>query len=105
MDRNDEAGVTTVFVDKVRFKHLGKRGYCLFHYDVINGRFNPCEMGKGMDKNGEVIDRYMNVQWQADPWILPDGTLLMPSSHQPESQSPTPSATPPTPAQQTIPFS
>ena len=105
VDRNDEAGVTTVFVDKVRFKPLGRRGYCLFHYDVINGRFNPCEMGKGMDKNGEVIDRYMNVQWQADPWILPDGTLLMPSSHQPESLSPTPSATPPTPAQQTIPFS
>ena len=80
VDRNDEAGVTTVHVDKVRFKHLGKRGQCMFHYEVINGRFNPCSLGRSMNHEGDMVMRYADVQWQTQPWILPDGTLLQPVS-------------------------
>ncbi|MBO7419275.1 MAG: toprim domain-containing protein [Bacteroidaceae bacterium] len=100
VDRDDEKGVTTVFVDKVRFKHLGKRGFSYLHYDPINGRFNPCEISKAMNHNGEVIERYANVQWQAEPWILPDGTLLMPGYEERVIEP----IEPPTPTQQTLPF-
>jgi len=79
VDRNDEMEVTTVYVDKVRFKHLGKRGHCHMHYEVMNGRFNPCGIGKSMNHDGEVIDRYNNVLWQVMPWIAGDGTLYPPS--------------------------
>ena len=86
---NDEMEVTTVYVDKVRFKHLGKRGHCYFHYEVMNGRFHPCGIGKAMNRDGEVTDRYQNVSWQTDSWISPDGTLIPPQL---------PSYTPPAPA-------
>ena len=33
IDRDDSRQQTTVFVDKVRFKHLGTRGECTLHYD------------------------------------------------------------------------
>ena len=89
VDRNDEMEVTTVYVDKVRFKHLGKRGHCYFHYEVMNGRFHPCGIGKAMNRDGEVTDRYQNVSWQTDSWISPDGTLIPPQL---------PSYTPPAPA-------
>ena len=79
VDRNDEMEVTTVYVDKVRFKHLGHRGFCHMHYEVMNGRFNPCDIGKSMNHDGEVIDRYNNVLWQVMPWIAGDGTLSPPS--------------------------
>ena len=122
VDRNDEAGVTTVHVDKVRFKHLGKRGQCLFHYDVINGRFNPCGMGRALTKDGGWEMRFSDVQWQTQPWIMPDGSLLPPLLPNGNSSAPllhnsngaapplhsSNRAAPPRPAdiaQQTIPFS
>ncbi len=82
VDRNDESGVTTVHVDKVRFKHLGKRGMCHFHYEIINGRFNPCGVGQAATRNGDVITRYANVKWQTRPWIMSDGTLVPPLLHE-----------------------
>lgn len=96
VDRNDEMEVTTVYVDKVRFKHLGKRGHCYFHYEVMNGRFHPCGIGKAMNRDGEVTDRYQNVSWQTDSWIRPDGTLIhtQPASGIPPAPAPASSASP-----------
>lgn len=79
VDRNDEVGITTIHVDKVRFKHLGKRGMCHFHYEVTNGRFNPCGIGRAMSHEGDAVMRYANVQWQTQSWLLPDGTQLPPT--------------------------
>ena len=96
VDRNDEMEVTTVYVDKVRFKHLGKRGHCYFHYEVMNGRFHPCGIGKAMNRDGEVTDRYQNVSWQTDSWIRPDGTLIhtQPASGIPPAPAPASSDSP-----------
>ena len=41
IDRDDTQRRTTVFVDKVRFKHLGTRGECTMHYDPVSGRYLP----------------------------------------------------------------
>ena len=41
VDRDDTQRRTTVFVDKVRFKHLGTRGECTMHYDPVSGRYLP----------------------------------------------------------------
>jgi twinkle protein len=39
VDRNDDIHMTTIYIDKVRFKHLGNRGAVRFRYDVLSGRF------------------------------------------------------------------
>lgn len=41
IDRDDSRRQTTVYVDKVRFKHLGTRGECTMHYDPVSGRYLP----------------------------------------------------------------
>ncbi|MBQ8866893.1 MAG: AAA family ATPase [Bacteroidaceae bacterium] len=41
VDRDDAQRRTTVYVDKVRFKHLGTRGECTLHYDPVSGRYLP----------------------------------------------------------------
>ena len=38
-----DAGVTRVYVDKVKFKHLVSVGMASFIYDPVNGRYLPCE--------------------------------------------------------------
>ena len=99
VDRNDERGVTTIFVDKVRFKHLGKRGSCYLHYEVMNGRFNPCDVGRVYCDDGDVADRYTNVRWQVNSWIHADGSISMPLG------KPAAAFTPPIPTMATLPFS
>lgn len=46
VDRDDDLQVVTICVDKVKFKHLGTRGECFFHYDKISGRYVPCTLRK-----------------------------------------------------------
>ena len=41
IDRDDTQRRTTLYVDKVRFKHLGTRGECTLHYDPVSGRYLP----------------------------------------------------------------
>lgn len=44
VDRNDDKGLVTIYIDKVRFKHLGKGNTSAkFVYDFISGRYFPCE--------------------------------------------------------------
>lgn len=42
IDRDDDLKVVTVYVDKVKFKHLGSRGGVTMHYDELSGRYVPC---------------------------------------------------------------
>lgn len=46
VDRDDDLQVVTVYVDKVKFKHLGTRGQVHLHYDVLTGRYVPCTIQK-----------------------------------------------------------
>lgn len=43
VERDKEVGVTRVYVDKVKFKHLGVGGMASFVYDPVSGRYLPCE--------------------------------------------------------------
>ena len=58
----------TVYIDKVRFKHLGS-GYthAKFVYNRINGRYWPCEEdivhGPDGDKPGPVNTKFDNENW------------------------------------------
>lgn len=42
VDRDDAVGVTRVYVEKVKFKHLGHKGVATFAYDPVSGRYLPC---------------------------------------------------------------
>lgn len=57
--RDYEESETRVYVQKVKFDHWGKQGFCRFKYDPESGRFN--EYYGGM----ENFDRY--------PWIYEQG--------------------------------
>ena len=46
IDRDDDLQLVTTYVDKVKFKHLGNRGECYFHYDKVSGRYLPCTIQK-----------------------------------------------------------
>ena len=46
VDRDDDLQLVTVYVDKVKFKHLGTRGECYLHYDKVSGRYVPCTLKK-----------------------------------------------------------
>ena len=67
VDREDEKGLVNIFVDKVKFKHLGNRGVTQFVYNRVNGRYSPCEegivSGPEGDKPGPVNTRYDNLNW------------------------------------------
>ncbi|MCI1647132.1 MAG: DNA primase, partial [Bacteroides sp.] len=67
-ERNDDTGLVTIHVDKVKFKHLGSRGEALFVYNVVNGRYSPCEegivRGREGDKPGPV-----NTVFDTESWI------------------------------------
>lgn len=62
IDRDDSKGITTAFVDKVRFKHLGNRGEATFVYNRVNGRFSPCGVSEG-DNPGPVGTLFDNARW------------------------------------------
>ena len=46
VDRDDGAGVVRLFVDKVKFKHLGHHGVAVFTYDMLSGRYEPFEANR-----------------------------------------------------------
>ena len=67
VDRDDPNELTTVFVDKCRFKHLGDRGEFHFHYDRQTGRFYPCDIAGDNDptapKGHSTRVRWWNIRW------------------------------------------
>jgi len=67
IERNDDTGIATVHIDKVKFKHLGSRGKAFFVYNVMNGRYAPCEEGPiniPGNKPGPI-----NTKFDIDSWV------------------------------------
>lgn len=68
VNRDDAKQLVTVYIDKVRFKHLGS-GYthAKFVYNRINGRYWPCEEDivhrPDGDKPGPVNTVFDNENW------------------------------------------
>ena len=44
VDRDDDLKVVSIYVDKVKIKHLGTRGVVFFHYDELSGRYVSCNL-------------------------------------------------------------
>jgi len=62
VERDDKAGLVRIHIDKVKFKHLGSRGEVTFVYNVINGRYSPCEEGTG-ERPGPLNTKFDNKTW------------------------------------------
>lgn len=81
VDRDDDKNIVTIYIDKVRFKHLGSaRTSAKFVYNRINGRFWPCEEDivhtPDGDKPGPVNTQFDNENWLKN--ISTQGCLFEP---------------------------
>lgn len=56
--RNMETGISEIYVQKAKFKHLGEIGYTLNRFNVNNGRYTD------IDTNGDTV--YDNETWLKD---------------------------------------
>lgn len=55
VDRNDKKEIVTIYIDKVRFKHLGRGGTSAkFVYNYVSGRYFPCKEGIIHTREGDV---------------------------------------------------
>ncbi len=66
--RDDAKGLVNIFIDKVKFKHLGTHGEALFVYNIVNGRYSPCEEGLSVI-NGEERPGPVNTRFETKSWI------------------------------------
>jgi DNA primase/helicase len=73
VERNKEIGITRVYVDKVKFKHLGVGGVATFVYDPVNGRYLPCE--ESHDPAVPPEQRARNTVYDSSCW-LPEKELF-----------------------------
>lgn len=67
VERDKEVGVTRVYVDKVKFKHLGTGGVAVFVYDPVNGRYLPCE--ESNDPSVPVNGRVRGTLFDGSCWL------------------------------------
>ncbi|WP_291595828.1 bifunctional DNA primase/helicase [Bacteroides sp.] len=73
VERDKEVGVTRVYVDKVKFKHLGLGGMVTFAYDPVGGRYLPCT--ESHDPAVPVDKRVGGVTYDSTCW-LPEKELF-----------------------------
>lgn len=73
VERDKEVGVTRVYVDKVKFKHLGVGGMVTFAYDPVGGRYLPCT--ESHDPAVPVDRRVGGVTYDSTCW-LPEKELF-----------------------------
>ena len=73
VERDKEVGVTRVYVDKVKFKHLGVGGMASFVYDPVSGRYLPCE--ESHDPSLSADQRVRNTMFDNSCW-LPEKELF-----------------------------
>ncbi|MBD3590364.1 bifunctional DNA primase/helicase [Bacteroides sp. GM023] len=73
VERDKEVGVTRVYVDKVKFKHLGLGGMVTFAYDPVSGRYLPCT--ESHDPAVPVDRRVGGVTYDSTCW-LPEKELF-----------------------------
>lgn len=70
VDRNDDKGIVTIFIEKVRFKHLGTaKTSATFVYNRANGRYSPCEEGVKMTEKGECTIP-INTEFDNGNWLI-----------------------------------
>ncbi len=68
VDRDDRKELVTIYIDKVRFKHLGRAGTSAkFVYNFVSGRYFPCKegivhTGEG-DRPGPIDTLFDNQIW------------------------------------------
>lgn len=68
VDRDNAKEIVTIYIDKVRFKHLGSGGKSAkFVYNYVSGRYSPCEEGvihtREGDKPGPINTQFDNKVW------------------------------------------
>ena len=73
VERDKVIGITRVYVDKVKFKHLGVGGVATFVYDPVNGRYLPCE--ESHDPAVPPEQRARNTVYDSSCW-LPEKELF-----------------------------
>ena len=73
VERDKEIGIPRVYVDKVKFKHLGVGGVATFVYDPVNGRYLPCE--ESHDPAVPPEQRARNTVYDSSCW-LPEKELF-----------------------------
>ena len=73
VERDKEIGITRVYVDKVKFKHLGVGGVATFVYDPVSGRYLPCE--ESHDPAVPPEQRARNTVYDSSCW-LPEKELF-----------------------------
>lgn len=61
VERDYDAGVTRIHVQKVKFRHLGGRGIASFVYNTTNGRYSICEEDEDMGKTKDSV--FDNESW------------------------------------------
>lgn len=66
VERDRQAGVTRLYVEKVKFRHLGSLGKASFVYNTVNGRFSPCREDPDATHPQE---RITNVQFDNKSWL------------------------------------
>ena len=67
VERDDAVGVVRLHIDKVKFKFLGRTGSTPFVYDVVSGRYLPCEEETSPQTPPE--SRVRNTRFDSHPWL------------------------------------
>lgn len=69
VDRNDTKQIATIYIEKVRFKHLGSaHTEAKFVYNHLNGRYWPCEEDIIHTPQGERPGP-VNTQFDNENWL------------------------------------
>ena len=69
VDRNDTKQIATIYIEKVRFKHLGSaHTEAMFVYNHLNGRYWPCEEDIIHTPQGERPGP-VNTQFDNENWL------------------------------------
>lgn len=65
VERDKNVGVTRIHIQKVKFKHLGGCGEADFVYDMVSGRYHPCELDSTpTDPGHQILDtKFMLGTW------------------------------------------
>ena len=71
VERDDSVRVVRVYVDKVKFKHLGTKGVATFVYDPVNGRYHPCT--EVNDPSVPIDERVRDTKFDNDCWLPEKG--------------------------------
>jgi DnaB-like helicase C terminal domain. len=67
--RNEQDDYGELHVTKVKFRHLGEKGYTSFKFNINNGRYVNIGDAESLKKSGTDI-RTMQVNWDNSNWIL-----------------------------------